>query len=548
MQPEVGPSTTAQTPSSYDLPVRGTPASSLAARGAQRNDGYYGSGSRTSQEPTSMSRNLQPAQDGRSSIGTVSSRPSLNSTVASGSLQSSSTVRSRGNAGEVRFEHRLQTQLRTFAAIPRGDFTHVGTYVRENQAILSADPRLLLDEAVRAHAAGKTQYSNSLVQQAVILKMYRREPSKTFFRDLANKDSSIRAAFYTEFDNALKQTREDSISVSATHQLLLHDPKIEKDDDFEASTESPSSLAPKQTKQRDDSASTSTTNAIPYYSTANVHSSRQQTVPAPEPLLPAGGEITMTHPHYQSLPIVGSPPNSFQGNPAAATYNSSTFNPSKSPPKQEQALQSPRNVDNIPLGRVPSSRVRATDTLMDLPDTLDHRYKVYHSSFYHVGRVFAVPWPVPAGETAKSPESSRYTHTSNPTMTTGRFGQKFYNTIRRMVVVRASHGFCVCIQINTYAGRGLSKFAKSNTDVQNHSIVYMDDTNPVYLQNEPRTLKNPIAVTKSQAEHRLDIASRLCYARPHTVEHNVKAMNIGTVTGKCLQDVLRYYALINNIN
>jgi len=170
-----------------------------------------------------------------------------------------------------------------------------------------------------------------------------------------------------------------------------------------------------------------------------------------------------------------------------------------------------------------------------------------------VGRVFSVLWHEGLSETAKAPNTSRDTYISkNGPVSVGRFGEMIYSTVRRMVVVREGKGFCVCIQINTYAGRGLNKFRNSNEDVQAHSIIYMDDTRPAWLLGEPRSKKNHIAVRKAGQEHRLDPGSRLCYARPHTVEHTIKSMNVGYVLGSleegCLRDLLDYYAEMNNIS
>jgi len=116
-----------------------------------------------------------------------------------------------------------------------------------------------------------------------------------------------------------------------------------------------------------------------------------------------------------------------------------------------------------------------------------------------------------------------------------------------MVVVRVGKGYCVCIQVNTYAGRGLEKFKNSDADVQAHSIIHMDGTEAVWLSKEPRSKKNPIVVRHGAEETKLDRASRLCYSKPHTVEHNLKTLEVGLIEGRCLGDVLRYYAEQQNL-
>jgi hypothetical protein len=56
-------------------------------------------------------------------------------------------------------------------------------------------------------------------------------------------------------------------------------------------------------------------------------------------------------------------------------------------------------------------------------------------------QVFALLWHESAG-------SGRYrTHTelSDPVAVTGRVGEEVFSHIRRMVVVRTDHGFCLCL-------------------------------------------------------------------------------------------------------
>ncbi|OCT49165.1 hypothetical protein CLCR_11309 [Cladophialophora carrionii] len=177
---------------------------------------------------------------------------------------------------------------------------------------------------------------------------------------------------------------------------------------------------------------------------------------------------------------------------------------------------------------------------LDEPASLGSRYTVRASRFFTPGRVFAVLWHETFGGLEE-----RSANSSIP-ITRGRFGEPIYSSIRRMVVVRADRGFSVCIQINTYGGRGLKKFANSLPDIQAHSIIYMDDNEPTYLHGEPRSSKAHISVKKASAEQRLALPSRLCYSRVHTVEHNVKSMDVGFVTEQSLPYVLHYFRETND--
>lgn len=61
--------------------------------------------------------------------------------------------------------------------------------------------------------------------------------------------------------------------------------------------------------------------------------------------------------------------------------------------------------------------------------------------FFQKGRVFAMLWSEPAGETtarAGATDNSRYTTHPNSGIVEGRFGQKIYCQIRRFVVIRVN--------------------------------------------------------------------------------------------------------------
>jgi len=169
-------------------------------------------------------------------------------------------------------------------------------------------------------------------------------------------------------------------------------------------------------------------------------------------------------------------------------------------------------------------------------DTLDERYSKRDSRFFSRGRVFAVLWP----ETAGTPSNTHISQTGHRSY--GRFGQEIYSSIRRMVVIREGHGVCWCIPINTYGGQGLKRPSFNKDDIDAHAIIHMIDQQHTYLVGEPRSRKrNPIAVKKARADQKLDPASRLNFARVHSVDHRVKVMDVGSVIPECLQDLEEYW-------
>ncbi|EXJ61554.1 hypothetical protein A1O7_01982 [Cladophialophora yegresii CBS 114405] len=183
------------------------------------------------------------------------------------------------------------------------------------------------------------------------------------------------------------------------------------------------------------------------------------------------------------------------------------------------------------------------------PTQLDGRYVVRPSSFYVVGRVFAVLW-----HEGYNTGTSQNTYISDNNdnkvqVSTGRYNEPIYSSIRRMVVVRQDRGYCVCLQINTYGNRGLSKFGRSSEDVEAHSRIFMVGTEPKWLDREILiSSKRDIAVKKASPEQRLSVASRLCYGRVHTVEHTVKSMDVGQVTDDALPYLQIYFRDRQNRN
>ncbi|KIW88295.1 uncharacterized protein Z519_10862 [Cladophialophora bantiana CBS 173.52] len=169
---------------------------------------------------------------------------------------------------------------------------------------------------------------------------------------------------------------------------------------------------------------------------------------------------------------------------------------------------------------------------------LDSRYIVRPSSYYQPGRVFAILWHEPFND-------SQGNTCLSDNVSTGLYGERIYSSIRRMVVVRQDHGCSVCIQINTYGKRGLGKFKTSQRDIDAHSIIHMDDTTPHQLPGEPISDKRPIAVRKASPDQQLSPWSRLCYSQPHTVQHTVKALDVGWVVKESLPYLLSYFQMVN---
>ncbi len=69
----------------------------------------------------------------------------------------------------------------------------------------------------------------------------------------------------------------------------------------------------------------------------------------------------------------------------------------------------------------------------------------------------------------------------------------------------------------------------------------MSDTLPRRLEDERDLIKQPIMVVAASPDRKLDPVSRLNFSRVHTVNHYVKAMNIGVVHKDSIPYLINYF-------
>ncbi|KAJ9605758.1 hypothetical protein H2200_009607 [Cladophialophora chaetospira] len=513
--------------------------------------------------PITTRRGSNAVPPGHLSGDALVRRSTSNTTTATTGSQHILPTRSRESASAVPFAHLLPSHLRDFALLPRNDdLRGIATYALRNPEVLNADPQLFFDEAARAYAFGKREYGDSLVQQGVIVRRLQRTSSdgrrsdpQDYFRRLLDDRSPTRKEHLLDFDEARKKAKEKKLeSASTEQQPMSRDPPSRDRDDGDDSgmaTEYKHSRTQAPSQQRVLNQNSTKTDNTPPVAIRRLPSNRVDPLIGRDPhslndFSIIGQPVQGTVRRYSISQYPGGQAMDLQSAPQYGTLETPTSRiMAASRPSQEPTYGSALGLPST--ASMPQSLVTPKDT--EHPSVkLDPRFEKRPSAYYRVGRVFAVVWH--ENHSANPPATSRYTYTSNPHTSVDRFGEKVYTTVRRMVVVRAGHGFCVCIQINTYGGRGLIKFKNSPEDVQAHSIIHMSDTQPIWLRDEPRSEKNHIAVKKANPEHRLQVGSRLCYARPHTVEHTVKSMDIGFVQGTvekgCLRDILDYYKEINS--
>ncbi|QDS69396.1 hypothetical protein FKW77_004708 [Venturia effusa] len=152
--------------------------------------------------------------------------------------------------------------------------------------------------------------------------------------------------------------------------------------------------------------------------------------------------------------------------------------------------------------------------------------------FFQPGRVFKLYWPEPVGESR--PSGTTITGGTPNGVFEAAWGQRFYAKIRWFVVIRRiGQGFCSCLCIQTYGGRGT---AKRGTIKGHHSIIHTSREPPEPMAGEAPNLRrqeapmlSPIRVRANKRIDKLEHMSRLNYAKVYNVEHNVKVYDFGVV-------------------
>jgi hypothetical protein len=108
-------------------------------------------------------------------------------------------------------------------------------------------------------------------------------------------------------------------------------------------------------------------------------------------------------------------------------------------------------------------------------------------------------------------------------------------------VVKAMPTFSVCLRISTYSGQAT---LKPGVIAHQHAPVIRQGDQPALFWDEfDRNLKEPIEI-KVENEEFINVspASRINFAKPYTIEHNVRVKNIGRVVGESVRRLELYLA------
>jgi hypothetical protein len=114
-----------------------------------------------------------------------------------------------------------------------------------------------------------------------------------------------------------------------------------------------------------------------------------------------------------------------------------------------------------------------------------------------------------------------------------------FTKIRRFVIMRAFEGHCTCLPLLTYQGRGT---LKHGVHASYHAAVFTGK-NALLAPGELEggLTRAPLRIVPSNSRENLDPMTRINYAKPYTVEYNVKTAFIGKVhKDSMLQLVMDY--------
>lgn len=180
---------------------------------------------------------------------------------------------------------------------------------------------------------------------------------------------------------------------------------------------------------------------------------------------------------------------------------------------------------------------------------LDSRYRLRSNAkeFFVFGRVFALLWHESAGNKTLAEEEvnrsiSRAVVRGRPiSYSQGPYNEYIYTSIRRMVVVLQKSGYCLAVPIITYGGRGVMKLGLQPQEIEAHAVIHDAKLRPdIPAAEAALLLKDPIGVDMQQGQT-LAPTSRINFGKVHTVEWNLKVMNVGLVNKRSMPKLEAYW-------
>lgn len=172
-------------------------------------------------------------------------------------------------------------------------------------------------------------------------------------------------------------------------------------------------------------------------------------------------------------------------------------------PEQEIAQQiAPANTICYPSSSTSAATTRESEVselskIARAPETtmlknLSSKYRQRGGSFFETGRVFATLWSEYSPSIMTRAGAYKHELTGwNPHVTLSPYGTGVYTYLRRFTVVKNRHGYCSCVAITTYGGKGLLDRGLTSREIKSHAIGYDSNSGPTRLRDEPVTHNLP---------------------------------------------------------
>ncbi|KAF2818652.1 hypothetical protein CC86DRAFT_155049 [Ophiobolus disseminans] len=161
--------------------------------------------------------------------------------------------------------------------------------------------------------------------------------------------------------------------------------------------------------------------------------------------------------------------------------------------------------------------LKSTDsTVAGIPLDISLEPAANPRAFFKKGRVFMTLWAEPRG-----------------------FSGVVRSEVTWFAVVKPSPRFSICLRIRTYSGQATTKPGVSARDYA--AVIPAGGSFTPHFKGEELG-KEPIEVKVENTGVSLDPMSRINFAKPYTVEHNVKIANIGRVVATSVGLLDRYFA------
>lgn len=172
-------------------------------------------------------------------------------------------------------------------------------------------------------------------------------------------------------------------------------------------------------------------------------------------------------------------------------------------------------------------------------DRLHAEYRLHEGDatidvVFGVGSVISVMWHENFGNSLSSklagvPKTPNPAKLNRGCVTEGPKGEYIYSHIRRFVVVIQRRGHSVSVPITSYGSKGLANKKLSVAERKAHAIVHDAEKKPMSVPGEGAFAKLPIAVNILAPNETLSQSSRIYYAKPYSIDHNIKVKHIGQV-------------------